>query len=414
MKKALFILYAFLSVGLFAQQSFLSLEWENDGFSWFSGQNDNDKWFTNGIRLKYGAPVLIVKNTIEEAEKRNDRAADEDKIDLSKLENYDYVDIGGNLALRSEPYADCFKLGDSLSASFADSSFWMVFEVAQNMYTPADLKLDGPQYDDRPYAGWSRVGWSLYRQSASSMRSFGIDIGMLGEAGVGVTQTLIHYMVPLAEHPMGWDTHVKDRFAFQAHFSEQKDYFDPKTRWPGMRQFYWYSFSSSYEVQLGNVQIGALYKPLWRFGYFKESSVVSPTPSIPPIPKVIGDRSQSKAPKDLAIIPPKEEESWIEAFLFLSPGINAVVYDGTLDHQTDPNYLVTLVPLRISVELGLEVDIVNTCLPKLPIKRAFFRWSPFYYNTPDFAVDYNWPGVDWSAIPKSANVIGRWYVGGSW
>lgn len=86
--------------------------------------------------------------------------------------------------------------------------------VGMEIYTPEDLSARTPQFDDRPYAGWTYVG--VMAQRAARQREwpvfehFELDIGTVGPDGyAGEVQRVVHQLFDQLE-PNGWKHQVHD------------------------------------------------------------------------------------------------------------------------------------------------------------------------------------------------------------
>lgn len=106
----------------------------------------------------------------------------------------------------------------SISEEFAPetrgTSFAAGVVLSLNMYTPEDIGDPEPIYDDRPYAGWTYVGFIAQRANrAGSVPVFEhmeLDMGAVGPTGqAGKIQRWVHEQYG-AEMPEGWDNQIRD------------------------------------------------------------------------------------------------------------------------------------------------------------------------------------------------------------
>jgi len=85
----------------------------------------------------------------------------------------------------------------------------------QNMYTPADISSSDLITDDRPYAGWSYVGFAYHRKSElvehlDFLDSVEIQMGLVGpQSYAEETQTLVHELREI-DTAKGWDHQLKN------------------------------------------------------------------------------------------------------------------------------------------------------------------------------------------------------------
>ena len=98
------------------------------------------------------------------------------------------------------------------------------YSIGQNIYTPANIRLQRPQPNDRPYAGWLYLGATLQRRGWSFGRhlteeQFSIEAGVIGPwALAGEAQTWVHDMRDLTE-PRGWDNQLKNEPGLRLKYS---------------------------------------------------------------------------------------------------------------------------------------------------------------------------------------------------
>ena len=90
--------------------------------------------------------------------------------------------------------------------------------IAMNMYTPEIIDVPDIQYDDRPFAGWSRVGLEkiVAKQSGWAYRNE-YSIGILGPYAIQENvQVFWHkHVTPVAKTPRGWDNQISNELAVQ-------------------------------------------------------------------------------------------------------------------------------------------------------------------------------------------------------
>ncbi|MBL4846147.1 MAG: lipid A deacylase LpxR family protein [Planctomycetes bacterium] len=84
--------------------------------------------------------------------------------------------------------------------------------LGQSIYAPEQLRERDVILDDRPYAGWLRLGVSLERRSKRLPYTdrVGLEIGLLGPAsGAGATQKLFHAFIG-SPSPKGWRNQLQN------------------------------------------------------------------------------------------------------------------------------------------------------------------------------------------------------------
>jgi hypothetical protein len=102
-----------------------------------------------------------------------------------------------------------------LAPGWTDPRFGVAVSLKQFIFTGIDLSDPTPAADDHPYAGWLTLGLALQRSDATRHDHFGIDLGIIGPSSMAEDiQRWIHDEFPDEIDPAGWDTQVRDEFAF--------------------------------------------------------------------------------------------------------------------------------------------------------------------------------------------------------
>ncbi len=103
-------------------------------------------------------------------------------------------------------------------ASFIDDKMAVVsaaFYAQQNIYTPANISLNPPSTNDRPYAGWVGFGIDMVRQTGYRRAIFEITPGWVGpESGAQQLQTTWHNTIGV-NAPKGWYYQIKNEPVLQ-------------------------------------------------------------------------------------------------------------------------------------------------------------------------------------------------------
>ncbi|WP_018869741.1 MULTISPECIES: lipid A deacylase LpxR family protein [unclassified Thioalkalivibrio] len=80
--------------------------------------------------------------------------------------------------------------------------------LAQNMYTPEDIEREQPDPDDRPYAGWLYLNFSLAEDHGDRLDRLQVTLGTVGPASLADrTQETVHDLTG-APDPRGWDAQI--------------------------------------------------------------------------------------------------------------------------------------------------------------------------------------------------------------
>jgi hypothetical protein len=80
----------------------------------------------------------------------------------------------------------------------------------QNMYTPDDIKLAEPPFDDRPYAGWLYGTAGMGVEIGNQLDLFAITVGVVGPTSYAEeTQKYVHKLVHTVD-PQGWDSQLRN------------------------------------------------------------------------------------------------------------------------------------------------------------------------------------------------------------
>ncbi len=120
----------------------------------------------------------------------------------------------------------------ALSGSSPD--YWGI-AIGQSIFTPEDISANPAPPDQHPYAGWLymqiMLGVQQHRTDGRAPRymdTYEAEFGMVGEAAQGEqAQRGIHEWLG-APDPQGWDSQLRDEFAFA---------FSMDRRWRAMRAF---------------------------------------------------------------------------------------------------------------------------------------------------------------------------------
>jgi len=208
------------------------------------------------------------------------------------------------------------------------------FEAGQKIFTPQSGYIPGPQYDDRPFAGYLYAGatLNLLYKDESNLK-LGAQLGVVGPASQGeVTQDFIHKTFGFYK-PGGWQYQIKNdpELNLSAEYNRL------------IARASWADISLSSYVNLGNGFSGAGAGPLIRLGLFNQLFHSVSTQS-------------TVAGNDL--IPGLNP---YEIFFYYKPQLNYVLYDATIQggmfdkHNTPDDLEITQdkEPFIFSQQIGV-------------------------------------------------------------
>lgn len=189
MKKKYILLLLFTLTLKADQFSFL---FYND---WFSG---SDRHFTNGMSFSW----------------INDNYGDTNQTNANSYSDFVYN------AVNTLPFVTL----DETKTYNAGIS------ISQYMFTPENLEVSTPQYNDIPYAGYLSLAFYLFESDKRSFKESRIEFGVVGkESGVSWGQNKFHALIG-NQSSKGWDTQMGTRYIINALFqygeiSWERNYF---------------------------------------------------------------------------------------------------------------------------------------------------------------------------------------------
>lgn len=138
---------------------------DNKGVISFMLENDifanEDKHYTNGVRLAYLSPETSVSKHIASL---------------------------ANKMLFFQPLA---------SKRYS-------YSMGQSMFTPRNITKSNPNLNDRPYAGWTYLSMGIISSDGKRYDNFNVSLGVVGKYSFAEkTQKLVHKIVG-SPKPMGW------------------------------------------------------------------------------------------------------------------------------------------------------------------------------------------------------------------
>ncbi|TWJ02511.1 hypothetical protein JN11_01484 [Mucilaginibacter frigoritolerans] len=189
------------------------------------------------------------------------------------------------------------------------------FETGQKIFNPQSGYVPGPQYIDRPFAGYTYIGSTLnFLYKNESNIKVSAQLGVVGPAsGAEQVQTWVHKTFGFYT-PGGWQYQIQNNFELNLSAAYNKL----------LARASWVDVSFTSYLNLGNGFSGAGLGPLIRLGNFNQlfNSV----------------STQSTATKNNSI----KKLHKNELYLYYQPLINYVAYDATIqgglfDNHSDPN-----------------------------------------------------------------------------
>lgn len=94
--------------------------------------------------------------------------------------------------------------------------------LTQLMYTPEDLDVPEPPAGERPYAGWSGLGFSLHTKDRNTLNSIELVFGILGPHSYAEeTQDFIHSIRDI-EKARGWDSQIPDEPTVNLYYTQRR------------------------------------------------------------------------------------------------------------------------------------------------------------------------------------------------
>jgi lipid A 3-O-deacylase len=81
--------------------------------------------------------------------------------------------------------------------------------LSQTLYTPVDILLSTPQYNDIPYAGYLALSFYIFEWDEKTIQEYRLDTGVVGSASLsGPLQYNFHVLIKDPRLPLGWSTQL--------------------------------------------------------------------------------------------------------------------------------------------------------------------------------------------------------------
>lgn len=133
--------------------------------------------------------------------------------------------------------------------------------IGQSLFTPEDISVPEPLGDQHPYAGWLYVGGSFVVESARTLDTILLEVGIVGPAAQGEdTQKTVHQIVDTTE-PRGWDNQLENEFGVALSYDR---------KWRGLKRWEMIGlevdFTPNVGFSLGNILTQANLGATFRIG----------------------------------------------------------------------------------------------------------------------------------------------------
>lgn len=148
----------------------VSFQSENDAYG-----DGEDRWFTNGFRLAFSYPAG------------------------KEPETFSWV-------------------GKLLPGKPAAAATDIFFAIGQNMFTPADITVEEPIVDDRPYAGWLYLEAGVSGGTRTMQETLTLSLGVTGDPALAErSQNFVHSLTGSPD-PRGWRNQLEAEPTFQLYY----------------------------------------------------------------------------------------------------------------------------------------------------------------------------------------------------
>ena len=150
------------------------------------------------------------------------------------------------------------------------------FAITQLIFTPESSERNPPP-NERPYAAWAGLGFSLHASNEIVINSLAVNLGVVGPSARGKqTQNIVHDLID-TERFEGWDSQIPDEFTFNIHFNQRR-------RYSMLEDIYGTPFSlngfTELGSSLGNFRVDASIGCHFQFGYNVPKDFIDPRLSL--------------------------------------------------------------------------------------------------------------------------------------
>lgn len=95
--------------------------------------------------------------------------------------------------------------------------------LSQLIYTPTDTSATPPK-NERPYAAWAGLGFSLHVSNEKAINSIELNLGLVGPDALGEQfQDTVHNIIG-SELFNGWHNQIPNELTFNIHFNQKRRY----------------------------------------------------------------------------------------------------------------------------------------------------------------------------------------------
>jgi len=100
--------------------------------------------------------------------------------------------------------------------------------MTQLMFTPIDIFTTTPSRNERPYAGWTGLGFSVHSKNQYHLNSLELTVGIMGPAALAEnTQDSVHALRDLPK-AQGWENQLRNEVTLNLHYTHKHQWFEKK------------------------------------------------------------------------------------------------------------------------------------------------------------------------------------------
>jgi hypothetical protein len=232
-----------------------------------------------------------------------------------------------------------------------DGSVNTGYAFGQNIYTPANITIAGPQPNDRPWAGLlygSRIARISYEEpslAAQRQDRIEVSLGIVGPASLAKEAQIVWHQVIGAPRPNGWDNQLRNEPVLQLRY-------DTALRWPptdGGNA----DIIARVRGNMGNALISLEAEVTGRIGWNLSGFGVLSIPAPPPPPAASAMTGRTSA---------LTGTRWLASGnFFLRAGIKAVAHNIFLDGNSfaSNDIRIDRTPFVPEIAVGAELNLVG-------------------------------------------------------
>ncbi len=207
------------------------------------------------------------------------------------------------------------------------------------IYTPNNIHVIGLQRNDRPYAAWLNVAFSVLLKNHVRSQSVELSLGAIGPVANGETvQNSFHKLIEVT-NAEGWGNQLKNEPTVQLSYQQRRNFLEFRR---GNRTYL--DVIPMFGGGFGNVFIGIHTGILARLGYN--------------LPDDIGPSRPSGSDSETFVAPMTTDDSRSSYYVFAGLRGNAIARNIFLDGNTfQSSHRVTKYPVTFETEVGLSAQI---------------------------------------------------------